>query len=113
KIVKASGTVTFTGGVPAGAGVKVIRLEPTPDSPAEVRKGASSTIAEDGSFDMYTRMPGDGVYAGKYAVVFSVLNSPLEQKSLINPKYTSSATTPYIIELDDDRSDLSFSIEAR
>jgi hypothetical protein len=113
KVVDAAGKVTFDGGVPTGAGVKVIRFEPTPDSTAEVRKGASCNVAEDGSFEMYTRVPGDGVYAGKYAVVFSVLNSPIEQKSLIDPKYTSSATTPYIIELTDDRSDLSFTIESK
>jgi hypothetical protein len=113
KVVNASGTVTFEGGPPAGAGVKVIRFEPAQDSTAEVRKGASCSIAEDGSFDMYTRIPGDGVYAGKYNVVFSVLNSPIEQKSLIDPKYTSSATTPYVIDLNDDRSDLSFTIEAK
>lgn len=113
KVVEASGTVTFEGGVPAGAGVKVIRFEPTPDSAAEVRKGASCNIADDGSFEMFTRVPGDGVYAGKYAVVFSVLNSPIEQKSLISSKYTSSATTPYVIELTDDRRDLSFSLESK
>lgn len=113
KVVNASGKVTFAGGVPAGAGVKVIRFEPTPDTTAEIKKAASGSIAEDGSFDMYTRTPGDGVYAGKYAVVFSVLNSPIEQKSLIDSKYTSSATTPYTIELVDDRSDLSFTIEAK
>ncbi len=113
KVAKARGTVTFTGGVPAGAGVKVIRFEPTPDSTAEVRKGASCSIAEDGSFEMFTRVPGDGVHVGKYAVVFSVLNSPIEQKSLIDPKYTSSATTPYTIELTDDRTDLAFTIESK
>ena len=113
KTVEARGTVTFSGGVPAGAGVKVIRFEPTPDSTAEVRKGARCSIAEDGSFEMFTRVPGDGVHVGKYAVVFSVLNSPIEQKSLIDPKYTSSATTPYIIELTDDRTDLAFTIETK
>lgn len=113
KTVEARGTVTFTGGAPAGAGVQIIRFEPTHDSTAEVRKGASCSIADDGSFDMFTRVPGDGVYAGKYAVVFSVLNSPIEQKSLIDPRYTASATTPYVIELTDDRTDLAFTIETK
>lgn len=113
KTVEVSGTVSFEGGVPPGAGVKVIRFAPTSDTTAEIKKAASGTIAADGSFEMYTRVPGDGVYVGKYAVVFSVLNSPIEQKSLIDPKYTNAATTPYIIELDDDRHDLTFTIETK
>lgn len=113
KTVEVSGTVNFEGGVPPGAGVKVIRFAPTSDTTAEIKKAASGTIADDGSFEMYTRIPRDGVYVGKYAVVFSVLNSPIEQKSLIDPKYTDASTTPYIIELNDDQHDLTFTIEKK
>src|SRR5262245_53464708 len=59
------------GSVPAGR-VCVVSLLPTEDSKAEVRKGASSAIESDGSFDMVTRVPGDGVYLGDYSVTFTV-----------------------------------------
>lgn len=88
-----------------------MRFEPTKDSPAEIRKGASGQIGEDGSFEMSTRVPGDGVYLGKYAVTFAVWKGPRDPTSLIAEKYTNSATTPYEVVVDSDMNDLTFTIE--
>jgi hypothetical protein len=93
------------------AGVRMVRLEPTVDTNATIRKGASGTINEDGSFELYTRRPGDGVYLGKYAVTFAFYRGAMDQRSLIPAKYTSAATTPYQVVVDDDRDDLTFEIE--
>jgi hypothetical protein len=93
------------------AGIRMVRLEPTGDTSATIRKGASGTINEDGSFQLYTRRPGDGVYLGKYAVTFAFYRGAMDQRSLIPAKYTSAATTPYQVVVDDDRDDLSFEIE--
>jgi hypothetical protein len=93
------------------AGIRMVRLEPTADTNANVRKGASGTIKEDGSFELYTRRPGDGVYLGKYAVTFAFYRGAMDQKSLIPAKYTSAATTPYQVVVDQDRNDLNFEIE--
>lgn len=93
------------------AGIRMVRLEPTADTNATVRKGASGTIKEDGSFELYTRRPGDGVYLGKYAVTFAFYRGAMDQKSLIPAKYTNAATTPYQVVVDRDCDDLNFEIE--
>ena len=98
------------GSVPKG-GVRVVRFEPTPDTTAVIRKTASSEIADDGSFDLYTRKPGDGVILGKYAVTFTVWKGPRDRVSLIDAKYTTSATTPYTISVEGDVDELTFEIE--
>lgn len=110
---KISGTVTFKDGNAPKAAVKVIRFEPLDDSDAVVRKAASASIAEDGSFELYTRKPGDGVHNGQYAVTFSVLDSPIEQNSLIKDEYTAIGTTPYTVDVQDDQTDLTYEIEAK
>jgi hypothetical protein len=99
------------GSVPQG-GVCVVNFQPTTDSPAKIRKGAGGDInPEDGSFELYTRKPGDGVYLGKYAVIFTVCKGPMEPTSLIQHKYTTSTTTPYHVTVDHDVDDLVFEIE--
>jgi hypothetical protein len=93
------------------AGVRMVRFEPTVDSNAAVRKGASGIVNDDGSFELYTRRPGDGVHLGKYAVTFAFYRGAMDQRSLIPAKYTSATTTPYQVVVDQDYDDLTFEIE--
>src|SRR5690242_17080578 len=68
-----SGKVTYKdGSVPKGT-LAVVLFSPTPYSSATIRKGASGAIGPDGSFEMVTRMPGDGVLRGEYGVTFRIL----------------------------------------
>jgi hypothetical protein len=97
------------GKVPKG-GVCVVRFEPAADSTAKVRKAASGKIQSDGSFMMATRVPGDGVYLGQYAVTFAVWKGPREPTSLIEEEYTQAASTPYHVSVDGDIDDLNFTI---
>ena len=110
-IAQVSGKIQLKDSSLQTAGIRMVRLEPTGDTSATIRKGASGTINEDGSFQLYTRRPGDGVYLGKYAVTFAFYRGAMDQRSLIPAKYTSAATTPYQVVVDDDRDDLSFEIE--
>jgi hypothetical protein len=98
------------GSVPQG-GVRVVQFVPTKDSTAEIRKGASGEIRDDGSFVAYTRKPGDGVFLGKYDVTFSVWKSPMDATSLIDPKFSRASTTPYHVTVEDDIDDLKFELE--
>ena len=93
--------------------MRVVQFQPAADSPAKIRKAASGEIGEDGSFEAFTRKPGDGVIIGKYDVTFSVWprTSTSASSSLIDPKYTKASTTPYHVTIDDDVSDLEFEIE--
>jgi hypothetical protein len=98
------------GSVPKG-GVRVVRFEPAQDTTAEIRKAASGQIESDGSFQLATRVPGDGVFLGKYVVTFAVWKGPRDPTSLIEEKYTNSSTSPYHVTVDDDIDDLMFEIE--
>jgi hypothetical protein len=105
------GTVLMKdGSVPKG-GVRTVRLEPTKDSQAVIRKGASGDVKDDGSFDLYTQRPGDGVHHGEYTVTFAVWKGPMEPVSLIDGKYTNAQTSPYKLTVDGDKLDLKYQIE--
>ena len=106
-----SGIARYMDGSPITGGVRVIRLEPTQDTTATVRKAAGGNIAPDGSFEVFTRRPGDGVIPGKYAVTFTVLDKAMGGKSLIPQKYTSGVETPFELEVDDDKEELLYELE--
>ncbi len=94
------------------AGVRYIRFECTADTGAAVRKGASGIINDDGSFELFTRRPGDGVNYGTYAVTFAIFPGVMDQRSLVPAEYTSSATTPYKkIVVDKNLDNLEFEID--
>ena len=111
--VNVSGRVQYKGGAPIEGQIQVIRFEPTDESPAKIRKAASADLGPDGTFELFTRKPGDGVFRGRYAVNFTVLTSYVNGKSLIDPKYESPATTPYVVDVTDDMSDLVYELEPR
>ncbi len=105
------GKVLFKDGTVPKGGVCVVKFEPAEDTTAEIRKAASGRIEPDGSFEMATRKPGDGVFLGNYAVTFSVWKGPRDPTSLIALKYTRAGTTPYKIIVDGDKDDLFYEIE--
>jgi hypothetical protein len=105
------GRVQYIDGSPITGAVRVIRFQPTDDTTATVRKAASADIAADGTYTLFTRRPGDGVFRGKYAVTFSVLTQPLGGKSLIHDYYTDPRSTPFKVEVDEDKTDLNFDLE--
>jgi hypothetical protein len=106
-----SGKVLFKDGTVPKGGVCVVQFQPAADSPAQIRKAASGEIQEDGSFEAYTRKPGDGVFIGKYDVTLSVWKGPTEPVSLVHPQYTKASTTPLHVTIDDDVSDLLFELD--
>jgi hypothetical protein len=109
--VQISGVVVMKdGSIPQG-GVRVVQFVPARDTTAEIRKGASGEIQDDGSFVAYTRKPGDGVFLGKYDVTFSVWRSAMDSTTLIDPKFSRASTTPYHVTIEDDIDDLKFELE--
>lgn len=98
------------GSVPRGNPC-VVQFNPAADTTAKIRKAATGYIREDGTFEVYTRKPGDGIYVGKYDVTFTVWPSVTDSRSLVDEKYTRPSTTPFHVTIDGDVSDLSFEIE--
>jgi hypothetical protein len=110
-VAQVRGKVVFKNGSMPNAGIRYVRLEPAADSTAVIRKGASGSVNDDGTFEIFTLRPGDGVHLGKYAVTFTYLKSFNEQKQMIDAKYTTAATTPYHLNVERDTNDLVYELE--
>jgi hypothetical protein len=110
-VAQVRGKITCRNGSLPKTAIRLVRFQPTADSEAVVRKGASGAINDDGSFEMYTRRPGDGVHLGKYAVTFAFYRGAMDHTSPIPAKYMRASTTPYHVEVTQDIEDLEFQIE--
>lgn len=110
-----SGVARYTDGTAIEGAVTNINFNPAIDSTAEIRKGATGYLEPDGSFTMMTRKKGDGVFLGKYNVVFSVLSNPIDQdSSLVADKYSGREESPFEpIVVDRDITDLEFLLEKK
>jgi hypothetical protein len=90
--VPVTGTVKFAdGSVPTGD-IASITFQPATGGPGT--KGASSLIAEDGSFALRTLKPGDGALPGDYQVTLHVVDGYPRGKSLVADVFTKPNTTP-------------------
>lgn len=110
-IAQVRGKVVFKNGEMPKTSVRYIRFECAADTDAVIRKGASCAIDDNGSFELYTRRPGDGVHYGKYAVTFAIQQGPMDRRPLIPAKYTNAKTTPYLVVVDKDLDNLEFEID--
>jgi hypothetical protein len=112
RMYKVSGKVTFKGGPMPHAGVCTVQFIPSAGTSATEHKGAGGAINPDGTFEMHTRKPGDGVVPGEYDVTFAIWPGPMDPRPLVLPKYTSPSATPYKnVKIDRDISDLEFEVE--
>lgn len=105
------GKVTYKdGSVPIGSPALVL-FSPADGSTAEVKKGASGGIQPDGTFEMVTRVPGDGVYLGTYNVYFNVRSAADSNISMVEAKYAAPKTSGITETITGDRSDLNYVID--
>lgn len=94
EMIPVRGTVKFPDGtVPQGERAEVI-FEPVAGGTNQLRKMAFGQIQPDGSFEMMTVAPGDGVIAGKYKVIFEVHKKAMDLESLVAEEYTKPEKTP-------------------
>lgn len=111
-IAHVKGKVTFKNGPMPNTPVRMVRFEPADKTSAEVRRGASSLINPDGTYELWTKKPGDGVLAGTYDVTFAVQKGPMDPTSLIPAEYSNRATTPYKnLNVDKDQDGLDFEVD--
>jgi hypothetical protein len=111
RMYQVKGQVSFKNGSVPKAPVCVVYFQPSKDSAAVIKKGASGAINPDGSFELTTRVAGDGVYEGKYDVGFNVLTAAVGGKPLLADKYMNPATSGHTVTVDGNQSDLKFEIE--
>jgi hypothetical protein len=89
-----------------------VHFEPTSESTATLRKVATGVIGKDGTFELMTRKPGDGVCQGEYAVTIAIIKGATDPTLLSPEKYGNAKTTPFpLITVDHNISDLKFEIE--
>src|SRR4051794_34542508 len=81
-MVQVRGKVLNKDGSPLKGGVRVVRFQPERDSTIEGLRVASGEIANDGSFELFTKRPGDGVMLGTYNVSFTFWKDPHDPVSL-------------------------------
>ena len=111
KMYKVKGTVHFKdGSVPQG-NLRMVCFMPANGSSNEIRKGGSGEIQADGSFEITTRMPGDGLYAGDYAVTFNMRKADNDPRPVLDLKYTRVALTPFKMTVDHNIDDLKLEVE--
>jgi hypothetical protein len=107
------GKVTYKdGSIPKGT-LAIVTFSPAADTTAGVRKGASGAIdPDDGSFEMVTRTPGDGVNPGSYGVTFRVTKDTASGSTpLVNPKFSAPASPQFTVKVDRDITGLNYQIE--
>jgi hypothetical protein len=91
-LVNVDGTVKCADGtVPAGE-VRTIRFEPIEGSTSA--RAATAEIQPDGSFQMMTLKPGDGVVPGEYAVTLVIWKTYRGQEPVLPAAYSRAATSP-------------------
>ncbi len=110
-MVPAKGRVQYSDGSPLKGKLQVIRFEPDDKTSAIVRRLAEAPIKSDGSFEMSSIKPLDGVYKGQYVVTFIVLENQRTGKSLIPKKYTNFVESPFEIDVTGSKSDYLFELE--
>lgn len=106
------GTVKYKDGTIPNAPLAIVRFTSAESAKAEIRKGATGSINPDGTFEMVTRKPGDGVYLGKYNVSFAIIRNPGDlSTSLIAPKYMNPSESGITETITGDKDDLHYVIE--
>ncbi|HEX3600412.1 MAG TPA: hypothetical protein VHU84_09740 [Lacipirellulaceae bacterium] len=106
-----SGKVKYKDGSIPQAPICLVAFSPTRGGNGDTRRNATGAIGPDGSFSMYTRVSGDGVYPGDYDVRISVANNPMNPVSLLLPKYTDFNSPPYKVKVDHNITDLDYTVE--
>jgi hypothetical protein len=113
-MVQVRGKVLNKDGSPLKGGIRVVRFQPVEDLKTDGQRVASGEIGKDGSFELFTRRPGDGIMPGTYNVSFTVWKEQHDPVSLIQDKYTSPSTTPFKnVKVDQNRDDMNFEIEPK
>jgi len=104
--LQVGGTVKFADGSPVTGESATVVFMPTTSG-----QGASGSIEPDGSFELMTKQPGDGVQPGQYKVVLKVFKNYREQILAVPEKYGDETITPLEATVDEEHTHFDFVIE--
>lgn len=105
-LINVTGTVSSVDGSPLKGESSLVVFESTSGG-----KSASGALNDDGSFEMMTARPGDGMQPGTYKVVLKVWENYRAQTLAIAEAYASAATTPLEATVDADNTHFDFKVE--
>jgi hypothetical protein len=110
---RSDGTVQVTGSVKYADGAAVTGESPLVlFEPVDANgKAASGSIKADGTFDLMTVKPGDGVKPGAYKVVLKVFKNYRAQTLAVPDRYGDAATTPLDATVDSGHTHFDFVVE--
>lgn len=108
--VQVTGTVKNADGTPVAGEVATLAFQPT-GTGSDAGKPASGTIEPDGSFQLMTTRPGDGVAPGSYKVVLQVWKDYRSKTPAVPAEYTEAATTPLTAEVTAEQRHFDFTVE--
>lgn len=105
-----SGRIVFADGTPATElDGFIVAMES-----AEHTSGATGVVQPDGTFRVGTQEVDDGAKPGKYKVSLTPPDPPLDQpapKPIIDPKYSSMATTDLEVEVTAGSNEVTLTVE--
>ena len=104
--VQVSGTLKYVDGSPVTGESPLIIFEPVSDG-----RVANGSIQPDGTFELYTTKPGDGVQPGHYKVVLKVFKNYRDQSLAVPENYADASTTPLEATVDDDHAHFDFVVK--
>jgi hypothetical protein len=117
ELMPVTGSVHYDDGTVPVGGLSMLRFTPTADSPSPSRRAVEGTInPTDGTFELMTYRPGDGVHAGEYHVSFTVRKNYMEPESAMPPEYShysAPSTTPLRVTVDSGHRKFDFVLEPK
>lgn len=105
------GVVKYSDGQPVTGEAATIVFHPVRSAESKLSRPASGTIDPDGSFELMTFKPGDGVYPGEYHVVLKAWSNYRKQRSAVPKKYTNETTTPLSATVNQEETIFEFTVE--
>ena len=109
--LQVTGKVTSADGSPIPCEAGMVLFQPATTGENASEKHATGGVKPDGTFEMMTRTPGDGMQPGKYKVVLQLWKNYDKQQLAVPKKYGDATTTPLEATVDGDHTHFEFKVE--
>jgi hypothetical protein len=109
--LQVTGKVTNADGSPIQCEGGMVLFQPATIGENASGKHATGGMKSDGTFEMMTRTPGDGMQPGQYKVVLQLWKNYNKQELAVPQKYGDATTTPLEATVDGDHTHFEFKVE--
>ena len=109
--LQVTGVVKGADGSPIPCEGGTVLFQPATTGENASGKHATGGVKSDGTFEMMTRTPGDGMQPGQYKVVLQLWKNYNKQELAVPKKYGNASTTPLEATVDGDHTHFEFKVE--